>query len=213
LKGDKHTGVSLQTLDDKAFDHGTVLAQTPKNSFAIPENASLPDLTAQLGDIGAEMLVQGLRDGVHVPPHKDVSSHDPELKLRHAPKVSKAESEIDWDAGQSLPSEVLERKLKGIMQVFGSAWTEAATESGKTKRLVFKDVEAVRRSVEGNQRLFMRLANGQERAVIVEKSTQKCLIHWRDDLWVSVGEVTGHGSTGKPAAHTLRGYMFKKNEA
>lgn len=212
LNGDKYAGVSLQTLDDKAFDHGAVLAQTPDKGIPIPENISLPDLTAQLADVGAELLVQGLREGVYIPPLKDVSLHaHREAELRHAPKLTKEQARIDWEAGQKMDSEALERRLKGMVNVFGSVWTEAVDVSGREKRVIFKDIR-VGRGLDGSGRKkrVMKFVGGEERDVEVDEGTKRCLIHCGGDVWMDVGKVTVQGSPEKPAAAVLKGFMVKK---
>ncbi|KAK0384923.1 hypothetical protein NLU13_7402 [Sarocladium strictum] len=212
LNGDKYTGVSLQTLDDKAFDHGAVLAQTSEKGFPIPEDISLPDLTAQLAEVGATMLVQGLRDRLYIPPHKDVSSHSGKGELRHAPKLTKTEAKIDWEAAHQLDSSVLERKLKGVVQVFGSVWTDAVDDFNRKKRVIFKDVRPLRKPEGGEHRKkkVFRLAEGGERDVEVEDGTKRCLIHWGGDVWMDVGKVTVQGSPEKQAADALKGFLVER---
>lgn len=212
LNGDKWTGVSIQTLDEKAFDHGAVLSQTPKESLAVPEDVSLPDLTAKLADVGAEMLVQSLRDGLYIPPSKDVATYAREgQELRHAPKLTKAEARMDWDIGASLDAEALERRLKGVVQVFGSVWTEAVDDFGRKKRVIFRDVDVVHQpSNEGQRkRKVMRIVEGSEREIVLEDGTGKCLVHWGGDVWVRIGRVTVQGSPEKEASAGLKAFMHK----
>ncbi|KAI1327203.1 Formyltransferase [Xylariaceae sp. FL0255] len=115
LRGDKMTGVSLQTLDSKAFDHGIILAQTPKDeshedALRIPDNCTtVPQLLDIVTPVAARMLVQGLRDGLHVRPHVDQSwwggSTAPQVDgisttptsappLMHAPKIRKKDQQL-----------------------------------------------------------------------------------------------------------------------
>ncbi|KAG5914218.1 hypothetical protein E4U42_000620, partial [Claviceps africana] len=108
LRGDTHMGVSLQTLDDKAFDHGTILAQTPAPGFPIPPSASLQTITHEAATRGAEMLIRGLEKNLHVPPRHDAGWKAADLRargvdtLQHAPKITKADSRIEpaWTAEQ-----------------------------------------------------------------------------------------------------------------
>lgn len=212
MNGDKYAGVSLQTLDEKAFDHGAVLAQTPRDSVPIPEDISLPDLTTKLASLGAELLVQGLRDGLYIPPLQDVSAPVKDTQeLRHAPKLAKTEARIDWDAGRSMPSEALERRLKGALQVFGSVWTEAVENSSRKRRVIFKDVGTVRRSnEEEGKRMTMRFVGGEERDVLVNDETKRCLIQWDGDVWIDIGKATVQGSAEKEAAVALKAFMKEK---
>lgn len=85
------------------------------------------------------MLVQGLRDGVHVPPHQraDWKKAVEDLggeKLAHAPKVTKADGQVSW--GEWTADEFARR-----VRVLGSVWTHAVNRKGQTKRLIIQDAE------------------------------------------------------------------------
>ncbi|KAJ4313973.1 Methionyl-tRNA formyltransferase [Fusarium piperis] len=137
LRGYQNTGVSLQTLDDKAFDHGTVLAQTPRPGIPIPPGCTVQELTSLLAPIGAQLLVQGLRDGVHIPPHQSEDWKAEDLgdeKLVHAPKVTKADGRVNW--GEWTADEFARR-----VRVLGSVWTHAVNKKDQRKRLIIQDAE------------------------------------------------------------------------
>ncbi|KAK1760614.1 Methionyl-tRNA formyltransferase [Echria macrotheca] len=90
LLGRTHTGVSLQTLSPEAFDRGTVLAQTPRPGIPLSPTETPDTLLRKLAPLGAEMLVKGLRDGVHVPPYISrawTPSPKEQSSLREAPKI------------------------------------------------------------------------------------------------------------------------------
>ncbi|KAI6347838.1 hypothetical protein MCOR25_010884 [Pyricularia grisea] len=95
----QHTGVTLQTLDDKAFDRGLILSQTPRPGIPIMPDATTADLTAQLAAPSAAMLVAGLRAGLHVPPLSPLSDHDAHAPNPgfHARKLTKQDAELRWD--------------------------------------------------------------------------------------------------------------------
>lgn len=60
------TGVTLQTLHPEEFDRGEILAQTPLNDqWVIPPDATVPTMVKALSPIGAKMLVDSLREGLH----------------------------------------------------------------------------------------------------------------------------------------------------
>lgn len=139
LRGDSHIGVSLQTLDDKAFDHGTVLSQTPRPGIPVPSGCTVQELTALLAPVGAQMLVEGLRNGLYVPPHQNKGWKVEELdqwQLEHAPKVTKADGHIQW-------SDWIADDFVRKIRVLGSVWTEAVTRKGEMKRLIFQDAEII----------------------------------------------------------------------
>lgn len=81
------TGVSLQTLNPHEFDKGQVLAQSRSDELIeIPPQCTVPQLLELVTPVGAHMLVQGLRDGVHVPPLQGQRSTVGVRRI-HAPKI------------------------------------------------------------------------------------------------------------------------------
>ncbi|KAI1085317.1 formyl transferase [Whalleya microplaca] len=132
------TGVSLQTLDEHAFDHGTVLAQTP--ALPVPETCTLAQLHALVTPAGAELLVSGLRDGVHVPPRVDRGWWRPEgdgeaveegRGLRHAPRITKADMQV---LVADIPN--LARRQRAL----GSQWFWSRNTRGEKRRVLIEGV-------------------------------------------------------------------------
>ncbi|KAI0387139.1 Formyltransferase [Hypomontagnella monticulosa] len=70
LAGRAATGVTLQTLDAERFDHGLALARS--KLVPIPEDDDFAALLSRVTPIGAELLVSGLRESVHVPPLEEI---------------------------------------------------------------------------------------------------------------------------------------------
>lgn len=138
LKNRPYTGVTLQTLHESKFDHGTILAQTPSPGLPVPSNATLQDLHDLVTPVAAEMLVQGLRDGVHVPPHQPARDNkiDDGADLSHAPKLGKSDRQIQWN-GWTADDFVRHQR------VLGPLWTHAMAKDGKSKRLIFEDVKTL----------------------------------------------------------------------
>ncbi|KAG6013733.1 hypothetical protein E4U43_007141 [Claviceps pusilla] len=224
LRGDTHMGISLQTLDPKAFDHGTILAQTPAPGFPIPPSASLQTVMQEAAARGAEMLVQGLRDGLHVPPHRDVGWKAAQLQakgaetLQHAPKITKADGRIDpdWTAEQ------FARRIR----VLGSVWTTAVLHgSGSRKRVLLLDAEPVSISLETEVEKQKEAGNEQQGTLVCEYADEHgspshrherrvriardgaCLIHARDTAWVRVSKVKVDGKPEQMAATGLRAFL------
>lgn len=210
MRGEKYTGVSLQTLDPKAFDHGTVLAQTPSPGLPIPANATLQHLTEDLAKVGAEMLVQGLRDGLHVPPYRDAGWMAEQLHgedLIHAPKVGKGESQINWLEWK--PSD-----FERFVNIFGTVWTHARNDKGKFKRVLFLDAESVSADeVAGREEeVVFRVEAGTEgkdvpRTVRVDEERDVVYVQTAHGGWVRVRSVKVDGKTAQKARIGLREFM------
>ncbi|KAL4881461.1 formyl transferase [Aspergillus karnatakaensis] len=100
LAGRTTTGVTLQTLHLKNFDHGVILAQTPPPGFEIPhpDSCTVPDLLKIVSPKGADILVEGIRKGLFVAPLKDVGWYSPKQHedLIHAAKIKPEDRHIDW---------------------------------------------------------------------------------------------------------------------
>lgn len=92
LKDDlKETGVSLQTLHPTKFDHGLILLQS--EAVPIEDNDNFVSLSERLSGVGAELLASAITNGIYLDPKPIDSGHTPSL----APKISSAESQVDWN--------------------------------------------------------------------------------------------------------------------
>ncbi|KAM7196544.1 Formyl transferase [Naviculisporaceae sp. PSN 640] len=139
LSRDTHTGVSLQTLSDKTFDAGAILAQTPRPGIPINPSWDVSTLNQRLAAIGAKMLIQGLRDGVYIPPYTDVVGHysAANQQQRHAPKLEKFDYQIQWDSWTASDATVRSIKLQEKL------WTTAINKKGQPQRWTIENVEEV----------------------------------------------------------------------
>jgi len=146
LSGARKTGVTLQTLDDKSFDHGIILAQTPWPFLSIPNwnHCTYDELLAFVSPKAASMLVQGLRDRVFVPPLVKVGLSTTEnyelfplpYTMKHATKINPEDRMIlspGWDGYR------IYRQYRALGRVWSNAWIDAKT----TKRLIFEDITIV----------------------------------------------------------------------
>ncbi|GAT31429.1 hypothetical protein UVI_02049920 [Ustilaginoidea virens] len=214
LRGDTHLGVSLQTLDDAAFDHGTVLAQTPWPGIPIPPDASFEQVLRSAAARGADMLVEGLRDGVHVPPHRDAGWRAAQLAgkpLDHAPKVTKADGQVAWS---SWAGDQFVRRVR----VLGSVWTELVSDTGAARRVLFLDARAVEAggATAGGARgkvvceeaaAAAAEAGGRvERDVVVDGEGVLVNVDGAA-AWVRVTRVKVEGKPERPAAMALKSFI------
>ena len=159
LDGIQTTGVSLQTLDDKAFDKGVVLAREVllwDGLKRMPRGVTLPQLRDKAGAAGAALLVDGLRRGLHVPPlTPDPSSvrgsgpagqKNDDVKYmpaqpRHAPKITAHDRQI----GSGINAMENPRSLALRQRVIGPLWFRARGEDpfSQCDRIIIKHLEEV----------------------------------------------------------------------
>ncbi|KAI6752744.1 hypothetical protein HG530_013496 [Fusarium avenaceum] len=198
LKGYEHTGVSLQTLDDREFDHGTVLSQTPRPGIPVPPGSTVQELTNLLAPIGAQMLIQGLRDGVHVPPRQDKSWKVEELdeeRLSHAPKVTKADGHVKWTSWTA--DEIVRR-----VRVLGSVWAHAVNKKGETKRMIFQDAECVSLEdvrADGTEVQFIEGSElGVFKTLIADQGNGSCAVRTSDNNLIRIFHMLQHFAQVRP---------------
>ena len=119
------TGVTLQTLDPAQFDHGVILAQTPSPGLEVPEHCTVPNLLDIVTPKAAQILVDGIRDGLFVRPLEDVGWRKPETEgsLIHAGKIRPEDRHIDW--ANWTWAEISKRN-----RVVGPLWSNALVASG-----------------------------------------------------------------------------------
>ncbi|KAK4158509.1 Methionyl-tRNA formyltransferase [Chaetomidium leptoderma] len=154
-----HTGITIQTLSPHAFDQGIPLLQTPNPpGIPIPPDCTTPQLHDLLTPASAAMLVETLRRGLHIPPHrscdeKKASESPPpirSLRLRHAPKIRPEDRQILWTASSSSSSSCSSSGAAARValqaRVLGPLWTHLRLrrgEGGKKKRVILEDLSVV----------------------------------------------------------------------
>jgi methionyl-tRNA formyltransferase len=111
LAGDEISGVTLMRMDE-GLDTGPMLARQTLDIRQ--KNAG--QVTEELADLGARMLVHWLEDPTPAEPQ-------PVAGATYASKIDKAEARIDW----SQPAEQIERQVRAFNPLPG-AWFEAEGE-------------------------------------------------------------------------------------
>ena len=109
MAGDNVTGVTIMQME-AGLDTGPMLAmaRTPI------ETKTTGELTAELAELGAQLMVGTLRDlKIHVPIAQD------DADATYAAKIDKAEARIDWDR----PAQEVVRQVHGLSP-FPGAWFE-----------------------------------------------------------------------------------------
>lgn len=230
LSGTKETGVTLQTLDDKSFDHGIILAQTPPPFLSVPrwEHCTYHELLQFITPKAASMLVQGLQDRLFVPPLIDVglSSLEDDSKSptgsrkNHAAKITSEDrciNFLEWGGDR------IYRHYRALGRLWADIWMDART----TKRLIFEDISLVDR---GTITGVEHLKDGHPRPSVGEREkdlhfapqfiiTSKTADAWHPIFYdvngtaivlqtnngaVRVGSITIEGQSKKTASKALR---------
>lgn len=139
LAGYKYTGITIQTLGETGFDKGQILAQTPLPGVKIPERCTYSELLDLVQQPAADMLYKYIRDkyaesgGRHKESQPSVKALSPQSELRHAPKITPAEREIDWETWTAQDMICRER-------ILGRLWSDIHLQ-GKSRRVILEDFE------------------------------------------------------------------------
>lgn len=97
LKRRSHTGVTLQTMHPTRFDHGRIIAQSPKPGIEMKSSWAPDELVRVLGPLGANLLREGVESGAFVSPSPADAVAETEPKcVEHAPKIIPEDRRIDW---------------------------------------------------------------------------------------------------------------------
>ena len=119
MAGDNVTGVTIMQME-AGLDTGPMLAmaRTPI------ETKTTGELTEELAELGAQLMVGTLRDlKIHVPIAQD------DADATYAAKIDKAEARIDWDR----PAQEVVRHVHGLSP-FPGAWFDLAGQRVKLLR-------------------------------------------------------------------------------
>ncbi|KIW18599.1 hypothetical protein PV08_02888 [Exophiala spinifera] len=119
IYGRTTTGVTVQTLHPSKFDQGLILDQTPAPGIAIPNPQSIttPQLIDLLAPLGAEMLVNAIRNKLYISPYEPVRDQGNAREVAMAPKITPQMRVIDFT--KFTATELLRRnRAIGPLQVF-----------------------------------------------------------------------------------------------
>ncbi|KAH8821018.1 methionyl-tRNA formyltransferase family protein [Xylogone sp. PMI_703] len=217
ISGEEYTGVTLQTLDEKTFDHGKILAQTPFPGLKIPNAASCTysELLDFIAPKAAELLVQGIRDKVYVPPLLEVGWHkqtDPDEEFRHAPKITPRDRNIDLSSWTSVE---IERRNRVLGRLWTRGLSDDRTDSDKLiiKRFVLEDLEitslpkemsnGATLSGEGRNK-FKVLIGDEEVTLPYIEDANSIIVPTCDGMGLRIKEITIEGEARKPASIAIQ---------
>lgn len=136
MRGKNSIGITLQTMDERAFDNGRILVQ---EEFPLPfaQTPSYEQLVSFIRPFAANILTQGLRDRVFVPPLPRVLARVSKM-ITHAGKITSADREIVL----SSPAVQIERQFRALGRLWCDLCNDPATLS-KIRRVIFEDCEIV----------------------------------------------------------------------
>lgn len=229
MRGEKTIGVTLQTMDEQSFDHGQILAQEeiPLPFIKTPTYAQLLSFVRPLA---ADILTQGLRNRVFVPPLPKIQAIEAPQNLIHAGKITSADREVVWG---ELSSENLERKFRALGRLWSNLCIEAVTPPN-TQRVTFQNCEVIStppslaqwirdaeiapimksipRSIGGLVNFFVQKRAGPGAAtaqpyIVAEDGKAIILTNLNGaNLSLRVEEITAAGKETQPAAKAIRAY-------
>ncbi|KAL2196132.1 formyl transferase [Corynascus similis CBS 632.67] len=179
LAGRDYTGITIQTLSTEAFDAGVPLLQTPHPGIPIPIGCTPKQLHDTLAPLGAQLLLQALRAGLHVPPYEPYQQppispihhrHDTITSITtetpytgpsptHAPRITPQDRQILW-ASQTA------REVAVRHRVLGPLWThvqwggnheriKSRSSSSSSRRRSGKEVEEEEKVISSEKRAIL----------------------------------------------------------
>ena len=133
LHGMKMTGVTLQTLHESKFDEGVVLDQA-----LVPiehsNNTSFKGLRDQLGPIGADLLIKGLREKRYIS-QDPISTTSTSERFSYAPKLEKRHMAMSPEIHSA-------RQILRMCQALGAVWAHTQDLDGKAVRVTTNGLTA-----------------------------------------------------------------------
>lgn len=131
-------GVTLQTLDDRSFDHGLILDQD-LYQIPNPETITFYELLDTVKSAAVKLLIRGLQARLFVPPLVENRCEGQTLPkdLIHAPKITPDDKRISWGI-RSRPT-MISRQFRAL----GRLWSTFYLDPKTIKRLIFEDIESL----------------------------------------------------------------------
>ncbi|PQE30507.1 hypothetical protein CJF32_00010244 [Rutstroemia sp. NJR-2017a WRK4] len=131
LQGNKYTGVTLQTLDPHAFDHGDIISQVPIR-IPRPDKITFQGLLELVTPEATKLLTDGIRDRLFLNPPKTSKPRTGPLPI-HAHKIRPDHKYIDPRRGMTM---YISRQYRALGRLWSYLWT--GTEK---KRVIFNHIE------------------------------------------------------------------------
>lgn len=214
MHGAEYTGVTLQTLDHKSFDHGTILAQTPSPGIKLDlaRRPTFTDLLNLITPVGAEMLANGIRDRIFVPPLPQVSLPAQPPSLINAPKIKSEDKEVDWlnwdtatiarrhRALGPLWNTIIRKDKTGV-RIKLDGIEEVELPWNCNDEITKADVDAHMGSIRPMRSVSYSYAGGKTSPIAYVDDGEGIIIYPnREDMAIRVSHITVEGQEKKPAS-------------
>ncbi|PQE26954.1 hypothetical protein CJF31_00003694 [Rutstroemia sp. NJR-2017a BVV2] len=131
LQGNKYTGVTLQTLDPHAFDHGDIISQVPIR-IPRPDKVTYQELLELVTPEAAKLLTDGIRDRLFLDPPKTDQPRTGPAPI-HAHKILPEHRYIDPRRGMTM---YINRQYRALGRPWSYLWT-----GSEKKRVIFNHIE------------------------------------------------------------------------
>jgi methionyl-tRNA formyltransferase len=131
LQGNKYTGVTLQTLDPHAFDHGDIISQVPIR-IPRPDKVTYQELLELVTPEAAKLLTDGIRDRLFLNPPKtsEPKTWPPPI---HAHKILPEHKYIDPRRRMTM---YINRQYRALGRLWSFVWT-----GSEKRRVIFNHIE------------------------------------------------------------------------
>lgn len=121
INGDKETGVCLMVMDAE-MDHGDIISNS---KFPISNKLTYKELSKDLSDLGAELLIKTLPDYIDNKIQPQEQNHD---QATFCKLIKKEDGKIDWNKS----AEEIERQVRAYQE-----WPESYTDfNGKNLKII-----------------------------------------------------------------------------
>ncbi len=135
IHGDKETGITLQDLNPKLFDHGRILARV-RLRISRPDTITNSELTSELAEPAAKLLLEGLKRGLY---QHERAQELPEVELGQEPREAVRFKKDDMQLCEGMSA----RKAVAIKRALGQLWFIRSVDGGEGKRCLLDGLSVV----------------------------------------------------------------------
>ncbi|XP_044742867.1 methionyl-tRNA formyltransferase, mitochondrial [Chrysoperla carnea] len=193
--GDEVTGVTIMRIQPHKFDLGEIIKQ---KSIEITDNTTQDQLTKELANIGASLLVDTIKE---LPTCIKNATPQPENGVTYAPRINIQSSRINWLMMDSNTIYNLYRALKGLYHLH-CTW----------KGIPVKFIDVGRLNTESSSQFTNNPSSQISNIpgyVYYSKNHNHLRIQCKDGKWIVVNELIVHGRKPMKSKDFYNGFMSK----